>query len=247
MFCKPLKALSLFALALSLHAHAADPVVVGVDAENPPFMSSAGGKAVGLYPAIIAEAFQTAGQTATIEAKPWKRCIADMDDGRSGVGGIYKNEDRLKKYDFSDQIFVEKMAVFFNKTHRVEFSGVASLLGKRVGVMRGWSYGDEFDKAVKEGKISAEEVNSDAQNFQKLSAGRLDAILAIDEAGATLLKGGSYAEVEKSPKYLFENPTFLAFNKSAKKTDVLAKFNKAIDDMRKNGKLNKIATGELSK
>jgi polar amino acid transport system substrate-binding protein len=85
------------------------------------------------------------------------------------------------------------------------------------------------------------------QNFKKLIAGRLDAVLAIEEAGATQLKGGSFGDIEKSARYLFENPTFLAFNKSTKQTEVLAKFNKAIDDMRKSGKLNKIATGELSK
>lgn len=247
MHKKSVQVLSVVSLVFSLQAHAADPSVVCVDAENPPFMSSVAGKAAGLYPALIAEAFQTAGQSVQLDAKPWKRCIADMDDARTGVGGIYKNEERLKKYDFSEQIFVEKMAVFSTKARKLEFTGVTSLIGKRVGVMRGWSYGDEFDKAAKEGKITAEEVNSDAQNFQKLSAGRLDAVLAIDEAGATLLKGGHYADVEKSSKYLFENPTFLAFNKSAKQTDVLSKFNKAIDDMRKNGKLGKLASAELSK
>ena len=247
MHKKLVKALSAVSLFFSLQAHAADPVVVCVDAENPPFMSSVAGKAAGLYPALIAEAFMASKHTVQLDAKPWKRCIAEMDAGHTGVGGIYKNEERLKKYDFSDPIFVEKMAVFSTKGHKLDFSGVASLLGKRVGVMRGWSYGDEFDKAAKEGRITAEEVNSDAQNFQKLSAGRLDAVLAIDEAGATLLKGGQYADVEKSAKYLFENPTFLAFNKSANQGDTLSKFNKGIDDMRKNGKHSKIATTELSR
>lgn len=247
MFKTLVKRLSLVGLVVSLQAWAADPVVIGVDAENPPFMSSVAGKAAGLYPAIIAEAFQVAGLAAQIEAKPWKRCIADMDKGRAGVGGIYKNEERLKKYDFSDQIFVEKMAVFFNKANRVEFTSVASLLGKRVGVMRGWSYGDEFDKAVKDGKITVEDVNSDAQNFQKLAARRVEAVLAIDEAGAALLKGGKFPDVETSSNYLFENPTFLAFNKSAKQADTLVKFNKAIDDMRTSGRLGQIAASELGK
>lgn len=241
------KVLSAASLVFSLQAHAADPVAVCVDAENPPFMSSVAGKAAGLYPALITEAFQTNKLAVQLDAKPWKRCIADMDDARTGVGGIYKNEERLKKYDFSEPIFVERMAVFSNKGRKLEFSGVPTLIGKRVGVMRGWSYGDEFDKAVKEGKITVEEVNSDAQNFQKLSAGRIDAVLAIDEAGATVLKGGHHPDIEKSAKYLFENPTFLAFHKSANQADALSRFNKAIDDMRKNGKLGKIATSELSK
>jgi polar amino acid transport system substrate-binding protein len=241
------KVVSLLGLVISLQAHAAGPVVVGVDAENPPFMSAVAGKAAGLYPAIITEVFRSAGLSVQLEAKPWKRCIADMDEGRAGVGGIYKNDDRLKKYDFSNQIFVEKMAVYSNKAGHVEFTGVSSLFGKRVAVLRGWSYGEEFDKAVKEGKITTEETGSDLQNFQKLASNRVQVALAIVEAGTTLLKGGKFPEVDVSAKFLFENPTFLAFNKSTKQTETLDKFNKAIDDMRKSGKLEKIAAAELSK
>lgn len=98
MFKSVIKIVSLLGLLASFQVRAADPIVVGVDAENPPFMSSVAGKAAGLYPAIIAEALQTAGVAAKLEAKPWKRCIADMDDGSAGVGGIYKNEERLKKW-----------------------------------------------------------------------------------------------------------------------------------------------------
>lgn len=247
MFSKFFPFLSILTFVFSLPALAADPVAINVDSENPPFMSLVAGKPAGLYPALIAAAFQTMGQTAQIEAKPWKRCITETDEGLSGTGGIYKNEDRLKKYDFSEQIFVEKMAVYFSKTKPVSFNSVADLLGKKIGVIRGWSYGDDFDKAVKEGKITIDEVKADSQNFQKLASGRVDAILAIEEAGAASLKTGQFPGIEKSPKYLFENPTFLAFNKSKKQTDILTKFNQAIDEMRKSGKHGTIASAELNK
>lgn len=247
MFCKLDKFLLLFALAFSFQTKAADPVAVGVDAENPPFMYSAAGKPAGLYPAIIAAAFQTMGQPVQISAKPWKRCTSDTDEGIAGTGGIYKNEARLKKYDFSDPIFVERMAVYFNQKNPVKFATVADLLGKKVGVIRGWSYGDDFDNAVKAGKITTDEVKGDEQNFQKLAAGRVDAVLAIDEAGTANLKTGQYAGIEKSGKYLFENPTFLAFNKSRNQTEVLTRFNKAVTEMKTTGALDKIASAELSK
>lgn len=237
----------LLALALPIAALAAETVTIGVDSENPPFMSSKDGKAVGLYPAILTAAFAAMGDTAQIEAKPWKRCIADTDAGTAGTGGIYKNDERLKKYDFSEQIFVEKMAVYFNKSHPVSFSSVTDLMGKRVGVVRGWSYGDDFDKAAKEGKITTEEVTSDAQNFQKLAAGRVDVVLAIEEAGNSQLKAGKMTGLERAPAYLFQNPTYLAFNKSSKKTELLAKFNKAIADMKKSAKLDSIAGTELTR
>lgn len=241
------KCVPLLALVATFHTYAADaPVVVCVDSANPPFMSLADGKAVGLYPSLIAKALLAAGVNAKLDPRPWKRCIADMDDSKVGVGGIYKNEERLKKYDFSDQIFVEKMAVYFHTARPLAFTGVESLAGKRVGVVRGWSYGDAFDKAVKDGTITVEEVAGDVQNFQKLASRRLDAVLAIEEAGAALLKAGTSADVQKSPHYLFENPTYLAFNKGVAQTDTLKKFNKSIATMKKTGQLQTLATEALS-
>ena len=120
------------------------------------------------------------------------------------------------------------------------------MAGKRVGVVRGWSYGDTFDKAVRDGKLTVEEVASDAQNFQKLAARRLDAVLAIEEAGAALLKTSPSADVQKSPRYLFENATYLAFNKSAGQKTTLEKFNKAISHLKKTGQLNTLASEALS-
>lgn len=241
-----LAALPLVLLMGPLPAHGADtPLIVCVDNANPPFMSLVDGKAAGLYPSLIAAALQSAGVTAKLDARPWKRCIADMDDAKVAVGGIYKNEERLKKYDFSEQIFVERMAVYFHATRPLVFTGVESLAGKRVGVVRGWSYGDAFDAAVREGKITVEEVAGDMQNFQKLASRRVDAVLAIDEAGTALLKAGQWPDVHKSPAYLFENPTYLAFNKGVGQTDTLRKFNKAIATMKKAGQLQTLATEAL--
>lgn len=239
---------SVLAFVVSVHLHAGDGLAtVCVDAANPPFMSLLEGKASGLYPTLITTALNVAGVGVRVTAKPWKRCIADMDSGAAGVGGIYKNEDRIKRYDFSDPIFVEKMAVYFLDSQPLEFSGVDSLVGRRVGVVRGWSYGDAFDKAVRDGKISVEEVSADANNFQKLLAKRINVVLAIEEAGTALLKAGQWQQVQKSPRYLFENPTYLAFNKSAAQTDTLGKFNKVIADMKKSGQLNALAAAELGK
>ena len=247
MHFKVPKFVPLLALVAALHANSADvPVLVCVDAANPPFMSLVDGKAAGLYPRLIATALQVAGVSAKLDARPWKRCIADLDEARLGVGGIYKNEERLRKYDFSEPIFVEKMAVYFHTSRPLDFAGTESLAGKRVGVVRGWSYGDTFDKAVRDGKLTAEEVASDAQNFQKLAAKRLDAVLAIEEAGAALLKTSPSADVQKSPRYLFENPTYLAFNKSADQKTTLEKFNKAISHLKKTGQLNTLASEALS-
>lgn len=218
------------------------------DIANPPFMYSKGGDtAEGLYPAIIGEAFKAMGEPVELKAAPWKRDIAALDQGEAGVGGIYKNEERLKKYDYSDKLFDEVITLYVPKDREFSFTGVESLAGKRVGVLRGWSYGDAFDAAVKAGKIEADEAERDTQNFSKLAAGRLDALLAVRESGeSNLSKPEIAAAVVALPTPLSSSPSFLAFNKSAGKTELLARFNSALAKMKADGSFARAVKAGLS-
>jgi len=228
-------------------AWAADPVLINVDAENPPFMFGNDGKAAGVYPAVIFAAFSKLGIPVTVEAKPWKRALAEIDEGRAGIGGIYKNDERAQKYDFSEPILTENTAVYFNTSKPIDFKRVSDLKGKRVGVIRGWSYGGEFDAARKAGSVAAEETLSDRINLHKLARGRLDAVLAIEEAGSAVIKAEKLTGIEKSKTFLASNKAHLAFSKGAKQTELLAKFSRTIAGMRQDGSLNEIVVTELSR
>ena len=184
---------------------------------------------------------------AKFEAKPWKRALSEMDEGKGGVGGIYKNDERAQKYDFSEPILTENTAVYFNKGKPIDFKAVADLYGKRVGVIRGWSYGDAFDAARKDGKISVEEVPNDKANFLKLADGRLDAVLAIEEAGKSIIASEKLTAIDQGKTFLASNKAHLAFNKSSKQVELLASFSKVIAGMRQDGSLDKIVLKELSK
>ena len=188
-------------------SEAARPViVVDVDAENPPFMYSRAGYAVGLYPAVIRAALGRCHDNVRVQAKPWRRAFVEIDKAQAGVGGLYKNAERLAKYDFSEPIYVENIAVFYRTVRPFDFRTVADLYGKRVGVLRGWSYGDDFDAARRNGAIATEEVSSDRSNFLKLTDGRLDAVLAIEEAGQAAMAASGLHGIEQANAYLASNP-----------------------------------------
>lgn len=233
--------------ALLASACAADTVRINVDAENPPFMSAREGQPSGVYPALIATALTRMRQPFTLEAKPWKRALLELDEGRAGVGGIYKNGERAAKYDFSDPMLTEHIAVYFNKARPIAFKTLSDLYGKRVGVIRGWSYGDAFDAARRKGAITVEEVASDKANFLKLVHGRLDAVLAVEEAGRAVIAAEKLAAIDHSEALLASNTAHLAFNRSAGQSDLLARFNKAIGEMKRDGTLDAIVRAELAR
>lgn len=237
-----MKIFTTLALALAASLAGAQPLVVDVDDANPPFMFARDGQAAGVYPALMQAVFREMKEPVSIEPKPWRRALSEIDAGTAGVGGIYKNSERLKRFDYSEPMFVERVSIYAVQGDGSRYTGVADLKGKRVGVIRGWSYGDDFDEARKAGAMEVEEVNSDTQNFAKLSAGRLDAVLAIVEAAEPHLRRHRNVQPAGS---LVENPTYLAFNKSANKLGFLERFNAALARLKKSGALSRIVTEEL--
>ena len=210
--------------------------VVMVDASYPPFMYGVDGKATGVYPAILAEAFARMGVPLEIQAVPWKRAIAAIDAGRAGVGGLYLTGERLGKYDYSEMIFTEVLLLFTVKGRSFAFTNMGALVGKRIGVLRGWSYGDAFDAARDIGVFTTEEVESDTQNFAKLLAGRLDAIVVERESANIILSSPEYHQkFEAVIQPLANNPAYLAFAKTAGKKDLLARFNAVLTQMKADG------------
>jgi polar amino acid transport system substrate-binding protein len=210
-------------------------LLVDVDSGNPPFMYGTATQAEGFYPELVAAAFERMKRPVQLSAKPWKRALAELDLGIAGVAGIYKTDERLKKYDFSESLFAERIAVYYNITQPVRFKELSDLYGKRIGVLLGWSYGDAFDRARSERKFMVEEVYNDSQNFEKLAQGRVDAVLAIEQVGAIQLRNIRFSAIERSPAMLAEKTTHLALPKQMHAGGLLVEFNQVLQDMRKDG------------
>lgn len=220
--------------------------IVSVDEENPPFMYRDHGRPVGVYPDLLNEASRRMNHKLQIVALPWKRALMKGEHGESGVGGLYKSADRLSKYDFSDKIIDEELQIFVRRDQIGAFSDLSSLEGKIIGVIRGWSYGAAFDEAVKGKKLTVEEVTGDSQNFAKLLAGRVDAVIAVREsAEATGALHQVGKEVVALPEILVSSPTFLAFAKSAHKQAVIQDFNVAMAAMRSDGSFERITRAAI--
>ncbi|MBI3898950.1 MAG: transporter substrate-binding domain-containing protein [Gammaproteobacteria bacterium] len=238
--------IALFAILLTgtIPANATDNIHINVDDANPPFMFMRQGKSAGLYPTLMAAVFHEMRVEVDIESKPWRRALAEIEASTAGVGGIYKNSERIKKFDYSDPLFTERMNVYVVAYRDFPFSGLNDLMKKRVGVIRGWSYGNEFDEARRSGAVIPNEVSDDKQNFQKLNMGRVDAVLSIEQSANALIK--SYPNLRLAGT-LAENPTYLAFNKSAHMEAFLARFNEALARLKKSGEFERLVTKELKR
>jgi polar amino acid transport system substrate-binding protein len=231
--------------AFSAQSASVSAVVVDVDAAYPPFMSGSVSNARGLYPSIIETVFGMMGTPVYITAKPWKRCMNELDQGTAAVGGLYITRDRLKKYDFSDPLFTENIFVYFNKRKPVVFHSLHDLYGLNVGVRAGWSYGNDFDLARQQNRFAVFEANSDLQNFGKLAAGRLDVVLASPEAVHAQIQDVTLSQIEAASTPLARNAGYLAFNKKSGAAVMLRDFNQMLDELKQSLRYRKIISETL--
>lgn len=232
-------------LAAAAASSAGEAVQVAVDSANAPFMYASGTVARGLYPALLAATYAQIGKPVAVTAVPWPRVVKGIDEGRFGAAGIYRNAERDSRYDFSEPLFVEHIGVYFRAAKPLAFRGLADLHGLRVGVILGWSYGDEFDRARRDGKFTVEEVQTDLQNLRKLELGRIDAVLMVVDSAPSLFAGGRFPGIARAEHLLGERAAYLAFNKQAAMGPALREFNRALAELRASGAYARIVAREL--
>jgi polar amino acid transport system substrate-binding protein len=227
--------------------YSAETVDIAVDQENPPFMYAKNGQAAGLYPTLVESVFKRMNIPVSIKPLPWKRAQILADKGETGIAGIYKNKERIAKYEYSDEIFQEKLILFVLKGHEFPYKKIDDLAGKKIGVIRGWSYGDDFDTARKKEAFKVEEVAGDDQNFKKLLNGRIDCLVAIEETGRSFLAQAPFkGKIAELSTPVAVNPTYLIFQKKAKAAELLPTFNTTLSKMKKDGEYTKLVQNFFS-
>lgn len=225
---------------LPCRSHSAEAVRIAVDAYNPPNMYVKDGNAAGLYPILLKAIFKRINRDVIIEALPWKRAFAMAAAGEIGIAGIYKTIERLKIFDYSDKHHSEELLIFVKKGNTFKLNSIADLDGKRIGVIRGWSYGDEFDKARAMKRFVVEDVSRDNLSFKMLQDNRLDCVVASKVSGLLQLTCNDHFDVIALDKPLRINPVYIAFSKSTDKLELIRDINEAIRQMKADGEYNQI-------
>lgn len=226
-------------LGLGTFSLCAEPLIA-IDNANPPFMYQEAGQAKGLYPQLLQAVFKRAGIAVEVRAMPWKRALRMGESAEAGIGGIYKTAARLEIFDYSQPIFEEKLIIYARKGAALHFDEISDLYGKRVGVIRGWSYTEALDEAIKNRRIEVTENSSDEANFKMLASGRLDMVIAIELAGQRIIQQLQLGNMQALEPPLSINSTYLVFAKKAEQQALLQRFDQSLQEMREDGSLDKL-------
>ncbi|MBB5204264.1 polar amino acid transport system substrate-binding protein [Inhella inkyongensis] len=169
-----------------MSVEAAQPLPLRFDAGNPPFMSEQQGVAVGFYPLLLEAAARRAGVAVELRAMPWVRVVREVDDGLSCAVGVYSTPARRSRWAFSEPFFKDQILVLGLPGRELPpVREVKDLVGLRVGVVRGWAYGELQEKVERLDRL---ESTYDDQLFQSLQAGKSDVVLALQHAAQHTLE-----------------------------------------------------------
>ncbi len=134
---------------------------------------------------IIREAFATQDITVEFVYLPWKRAYEEARYGKFDATSYwYENADRREAMLFSDPLIVNR-TVFFQRAQEetIEWETFTDLTPYRMSATVGFTYTEEFYRAIDTKTISPIMVPSDTQNIKLLMADRVDLFVTDEMAG----------------------------------------------------------------
>jgi polar amino acid transport system substrate-binding protein len=147
---------------------------------SPPYTEQKGSAFGGVDGLIITELAKR--ECLELKASPvaGAALIASVESKRAdlAIGGVYRTEEREKLLELSDTMYRDGMALLSKK----DVSGAASLKGKTVGVIQGYLWNEELQKALGTDAVKIYQASDGLVN--DLANGRVDAgVLTTAEAG----------------------------------------------------------------
>lgn len=202
----------------------------------------------GYVAVLVRTAFADQGMRVEIEFYPWARALQRARIGAvDGLMPEYFDASRESEFEYSMAFPGGPLVLYKRRSDAIAFSvdpqkdqdaALRALKAQRFGVVRGYLNTPVFDAAT---YLAKEEANDDATNLRKLVYQRID-FAVIDRRVAEHLIRTQYPDyagkIEPMLPALADFPLYIAFSrKSPLRTEALAAFNRGLEAMRADGRL----------
>lgn len=227
---------------------AAQATLVIVAGELPPYVSERREQS------FLSDLFEEIGKQMGLRFEfrfmPWKRCEIAVEDLQAwGAVPYVQTPERERKHLFSEPLYAKRTMFFYYSPSgprpEIGFALLSDLKPYRIGGVRGYYYEQMFAEAG----LRVDFAVGEEQSFVKLRAGRVDLVPAVEAVGRDMIKT-LFPPEEQAHFQMLERPLHLGFNflmssrqypGNAGATGLLARFNKALAELRRNGVYNAVA------
>ena len=236
------------AILFTIHGNPSfgDEITIFGNEYKPPKYFLEDGKPKGILVDILRYIDQETNHSFVIKLYPWKRAYRLAEVGQGGIIGLSKTAERLQFFDYSDVVYYDELFLVVIRGHEFPFETIEDLAGKRVGVRRGSSYGDEFERGKRD-IFKVEEDSNTFQRLRKLRYRRIDvALVGPGKIGLNqVLRDDPILFQNRDEFVVLENPfgrdpNYLGFAKTMKMKAFLHEFNMILQKGYKTGKIQQI-------
>ncbi len=179
---------------------------------------------------------------------PWKRALLEVEHGQSdGIAILLKTDERERYMAYSIPLVTGYQLIWSiadKNGQAFEWERVADLHGKRVGVVEGYSYGEEMDGALTSGAIIAVRGPTQEHLFTMLGAGRVDLVMANDAVGYALARKLGDPRIKPAQKPTNAEVFHLGLSRKSPAVRLLPQINAAITRLHDDGVIDRLVRGE---
>lgn len=168
---------------------------------------------------------------------PWKRALHMLETNQANIlisANYSKTRNRFARYP-TEPIIITPWYLWKRKDHHLTFGSLNDLLGKKVGVVQGYSYTEEFWDFVNKHQLYIDTENyTDDINLSNLNQGLYD--LSVAELGngtyiKNNLKLSNIEPITSTP--IKEDGLYAIFNKNTFSAEFVDKFSKNLVKFKK--------------
>ena len=194
----------------------------------------------GLLPHLASAAFGEVNRSVEFQFEDWDEILKLSTNGHlQGSIGWIKTQSRSERYYYSRPV-IHATIVFLHRAN-VNFSwdNYADLKKYRIGTIDSYSYGDEFDQAVKRLKLDIRPDITNEANIQKLIDGKVDLVPVDRNVGEFLVhsKFSDHANDIKFDEKILASEAlyFIAPKTMPDSKELIESFNRGLTKLQRTG------------
>lgn len=207
----------------------------------PPFVTETSKLGSGISVDLLKAAMKTQGYEINFRTLPWSRALDEVSKGRIDLlPATWFTKERTSFLIYSEPYLSNELKFIKRANDSFEYSGLSSLDGKTVGIVRGYGYGDAFLNATNFKKPEAGDLVS---NLKKLLAKRIDLTLEDRLVALSIMKkaGLNQSDFAFTKEALSKNPLHVTSGKAnANGQNYIDAYNKGLAEIKANGTFDAI-------
>ena len=219
-----------------------DVLMVGINAEYPPFEYYEGGNIVGIEIDMIDILGKKLNKQVIIEDMKFNTLMTALLSKKIDliIAGLAITDERKQQFDFSDPYY-DNTIVLVVKNDNDSIKTVDDLKGKKIGAQLG-TLCDNYASTIEGAEVS--KYDTPATAIINLKAGKVDVIVADKPVVKQLLMTNDNCKIVDNIE-IKTVPYGIAINKG--NDELLAQINQALKEMKESGELDAIINKHMKK